>query len=611
MIQSLRWRAALVAVVTALGLLFLLPSLVGPSGRDAAETAKLLAATLRENGVQARDVEARDEGIHLKVGDAAAADQVGTILSDGGFRKVEVLERLDEGEAVSLTVKADPGSRLPRFLPQERLHLGLDLQGGMHLVLEVDVEKAVENRMERAADELRHAIREARVRARSVEARGREIRIGVRDADEAGKVEALVRDEYQGFETVTSAAGDAGSLVTVRLSSDEKNRIERYAVDQGIETIRNRVDQFGVTEPTIVPQGERTILIQLPGIKDPQRAINLIGKTAQLEFRLLDETVSAEQATRQGLPAGSEILYEHQVDPVTRQVVGRGTPYLVQKRVLMTGEVITDARVQIDQQYNEPYVTLEFDRQGARMFERITGDNVNRRLAIVLDGVVQSAPVIRERIAGGRAQISGRFSLEEARDLTIALRSGSLPAPVKILERRTVGPSLGSDSIRAGLWSMVVGGVLVVLFMGLYYRWSGVLADSALVRNMILIMGALAAFRATLTLPGIAGIVLTIGMAVDANVLIFERIREELRLGKTPTNAVESGYAKAFSTILDANVTTFIAAAVLWQYGTGPIKGFAVTLAIGIVASMFTAIVGTRVVFDWVLRRKAVRRLSI
>ncbi len=529
---SLKWRAAIVAAVTVLGIVFLLPSLMGPD------------------------------------------------------------------------------AKLPGFLAERRLHLGLDLQGGMHLVLEVQAEKAVEQAVERMAAELKAALRDARIRARAVEAQGKTIRLVLRDAEAADRLQALLDDDYPMLRPV--ARTEEGGRVVVKLGLDpaEAKRLEKYAVDQAIETIRNRVDQFGVTEPTIVPQGERRILIQLPGIKDPERAIRLIGKTAQLEFRLLAEDVSVDEALKNGPPPGTEILYEHEVDPVTRQVVGR-RPLVVQKRVLMGGDVITDARVQIDQRYNEPYVTLNFDKRGARMFERITAENVGKRLAIVLDGVVQSAPVIRERIGGGRAQITGRFSLEEARDLAIALRSGSLPAPVQILERRTVGPSLGHDSIRAGLMSLVIGGALVVLFMGVYYKWAGVVADLALVMNVVLILGALALFEATLTLPGIAGIVLTIGMAVDANVLIFERVREELRLGKSPVNALDSGYAKAFVTILDANVTTFIAAAVLWQYGTGPIKGFAVTLAIGIVASMFTAIVGTRVIFDAFLRRRTIRRLSI
>jgi preprotein translocase subunit SecD len=503
-----------------------------------------------------------------------------------------------------------PGVSLPGFLPKERLHLGLDLQGGMHLVLEVEAEKAVENSLERIAGEIRDDVREKRVRTRSVEAREGQIRVVARDAESADAVADLIKQNYPGLNITNREESESGVTLVAELTGSEIKRIEDYAVAQGIETIRNRVDQFGVSEPTIVPEGDRRILIQLPGIKDPERAINLIGKTAQLEFRLLDESETPEQAIKSGIPAGDEILYQLDVDPITRKVLRR-VPYLVQKRILMAGDVVSDARVQIDQQYNEPYVSMEFDKRGARIFDRITAENVNKRLAIVLDGVVQSAPVIRERISGGRAQITGRFSLDEAKDLTIALRSGSLPAPVKILERRTVGPSLGHDSIRAGLMAMAVGGALVVLFMILYYRGSGVVADLALILNVILIMGGLAAFRATLTLPGIAGIVLTIGMAVDANVLIFERIREELRLGKTATSALDAGYAKALSTILDSNITTFIAAAVLWQYGTGPIKGFAVTLSIGIAASMFTAIVGTRVVFDWMLSKATVRRLSI
>ncbi len=532
MSMSLKWRTVLVAAVTVLGLVFLLPTLLGPD------------------------------------------------------------------------------SGLPGFLKDKRLRLGLDLQGGMHLVLEVQAEKAVEQALVRLASDLKATLRERRIRARSVEARAREIRVVVRDAQAADRLVALVEEEYPGLTVRKQEPAGSRVAVVLGLTPEEAKRLERYAVDQAIETIRNRVDQFGVAEPVIAPQGERRILIQLPGIKDPDRAIRLIGKTAQLEFRLLAEGVDVDKALKDGPPPGTEILYEHQVDPVTRQVVGR-RPLVVQKRVLMGGDVVTDARVQIDRRFNEPYVTLNFDKRGARMFDRITAENVGKRLAIVLDGVVQSAPVIRERISGGRAQITGRFTLEEARDLAIALRSGSLPAPVKILERRTVGPSLGHDSIRAGLTALAVGGALVVLFMAVYYKGAGVIADLALIMNLVLIMGCLALFEATLTLPGIAGIVLTIGMAVDANVLIFERVREELRLGKSPVNALESGYAKAFSTILDANVTTFIAAAVLWQYGTGPIKGFAVTLSVGILASMFTAIVGTRVVFDWILRRGNVRRLSI
>jgi len=295
---------------------------------------------------------------------------------------------------------------------------------------------------------------------------------------------------------------------------------------------------------------------------------------------------------------------------VTGHIIDR-KPYVLKRRVVLTGDLLTDARVNIDQRYNEPYVSMQFSTLGARKFAKLTAENVGKRMAIILDGNVYSAPVIRSRIGGGRAQITGRFSMEEAKDLAIVLRAGALPARVKVLEERTVGPSLGADSIAAGKMSMVVGFTLVVIFMAIYYRLFGVIADLALFLNLLLILGGLAAFGATLTLPGIAGMILTVGMAVDANVIIFERIREELRLGKSPHGAVEGGFAKAFSTILDANITTLIAALVLFQFGTGPVKGFAVTLSLGVVASMFTAIFCTRALYDGYLATREVKALSI
>jgi preprotein translocase subunit SecD len=381
------------------------------------------------------------------------------------------------------------------------------------------------------------------------------------------------------------------------------------AVDQALETIRNRIDQFGVSEPDIRPQEGNRILIQLPGIKDPERAIGLIGRTARLEFKLVDEENSVEEALKGKMPPGGEILYQEIIDTKTGRM--RKVPYLLKKRTLLTGEYITDARVQIDSQYNEPYVSLSFDNRGARLFERITEENIKKKLSIVLDDKVYSAPVIQDKISGGRAQITGRFTTDEARDLAIVLRAGALPAPVKILEERTVGPSLGKDSIDKGFKSMIIAGIVVILFMAVYYGLSGVIADLALLLNVLFIMAALAFFGATLTLPGIAGMILTIGMSVDANVLIFERIREELRLGKTSRAAIEGGYQKALVTILDANVTTLIAALVLFQFGTGPVRGFAVTLSIGIFASLFTAIFATRVVFDFLYVHRRIKRVSI
>ncbi len=500
-----------------------------------------------------------------------------------------------------------PGS-LKKILPADKIHLGLDLQGGMHLVLGVKTEKAVESSLDQNIADIKDEIRKAGIRYRSVKPEeGYKLRVTLSSPEYMEKLNTVLENYYQ-FESKTwKENGDAGAVLT--LKKREINRIREYAVSQSLETIRNRIDEFGVSEPTIQRQGADHILVQLPGIKDTQRAIKLIGKTALLEFKMLDHENSLERALAGDIPEGSEILYEKDVDPATGKITK--TPYLLKKATLMTGDVITDARVGIDNQYGDSYVTMTFNKRGTRLFARITEANVKKRMAIILDKNVYSAPTIQEKIAGGKAQITGRFTPEEAHDLAIVLRAGSLPAPVEILEERTVGPSLGKDSIEKGLKSIMIGGLIVVIFMVVYYKLSGIVANLALVLNILFMMAALAAFKATLTLPGIAGIVLTIGMAVDANVLIFERIREELALGKTVRAAVDSGYSKAFLTILDANITTLIAAIVLFQFGTGPIKGFAVTLSLGIIASMFTAIIVTRVIFDLVLQNRRVTKLSI
>ena len=498
----------------------------------------------------------------------------------------------------------------PGIWPHKKINLGLDLQGGMHLVLEVEADKAVENTIDRIGQEMRESMRTARIRNLGIERVDNvKLRLSVPEADNIARFDELLDAEFPDLRIVDRSERDGILKMTLDLPDKETDHIRKLAVDQALETIRNRIDQFGVSEPDIRIQGERRILIQLPGIKETQRAKDLIGRTALLEFKLIDEANDLAAALNGKVPAGSEVLYETKEDPATRRV--EKTPYLVKKSTALTGAYLTDARVQIDSQYNEPYVSINFDKKGARLFERITAENVKKRLAIVLDGNIYSAPVIQEKIAGGEARITGNFTTEEARDLAIVLRAGALPAPVQILEERTVGPSLGTDSIRRGLLSMVVGGILVVLFMVVYYKGAGLIADSALILNILLIAGGLAGFGATLTLPGIAGIILTIGMAVDANVLIFERIREELGLGKTPRAAVDAGYDRATLTILDANVTTLIAALVLFQFGTGPVKGFAVTLSLGVVASLFTALVLTRVVFDYLLVSRKVRTISI
>ncbi len=478
------------------------------------------------------------------------------------------------------------------------------------MVLEVQAVKAVESHLERIVEELRHDLRKRKIRYHELRRQGTDkIALTIMRSEDTEALRNLMEDHYPDFDLKPLSGGHDNTAYQLVLTSKAKEHIMKMAGEQALETIRNRVDQFGVSEPDIRPQADNRVLVQLPGIKDPKRAIELIGKTALLEFKLVDEEHSVEEALRGNIPPGDEILYQYSFDPSTGRQ--KKIPYLLKKRTLLTGEYLTDARVQIDSRYNEPYVALSFDARGARLFEQITGQNIKKRLAIVLDNRVNSAPVIQDRISGGRAQITGRFTMEEAKDLAIVLRAGALPAPVKIIEERTVGPSLGKDSIEKGFKSMLIGGAVVILFMIVYYGLSGAIADCALLLNILFIMAGLAFFGATLTLPGIAGIILTIGMAVDANVLIFERIREELRVGKTPRASIEAGYAKALVTILDAQVTTLIAALVLFQFGTGPVKGFAVTLSIGIIASLFTAIFVTRIVFDYLFVVKRMKRLSI
>ncbi len=490
---------------------------------------------------------------------------------------------------------------------REKIHLGLDLQGGMHLVLEVQVEKAVEAVLNRTANDIMRNMEDNDIDFERVSTiADNMIQVTLFHADSLSEIRNVLRD----YPFMKEKKFDAERLIlNYEMDSSETKRIEENAVDQGLETIRNRVDEFGVAEPTIQRQGARRILIQLPGITDTKRAKDLIGKTALLEFKLVDDDHSVQDALAGRLPEGDEILYQRQVNKETGEVTR--IPYLIKKQSVLTGDSLLNAEVSIDQSYNEPYVSITFDKQGARRFRDITRQNVRKRLAIVLDNNVFSAPVIQEEIAGGQAQITGRFSMEEARDLAIVLRAGTLPAPVIILEERDVGPSLGRDSIEKGIKSVLMGGLFVVIFVALYYKLAGVVADVALLLTLIILSGALAYFGASLTLPGIAGIILTVGMAVDANVLIFERIREELRIGKTVRAAVDMGFSKAFKTILDANVTTVIAAIVLFQFGTGAIRGFAITLSIGIAASMFTSVFVSRVIFDTVLSLRKVKKLSI
>lgn len=538
----------------------------------------------------------------------------------------------------------DPGvleAELPSWAPQSRLNLGLDLQGGIHLVMEVDIDAALSARAASRGHELEDHLTRNGITGATTSVVGRtRVRVTVPEGQLAQARTLL--SEFQDMEQTETS----GNTLTFSFRREEIRALRDGAVDQSIRAIRNRIDRFGVTEPVIARRGERHILVQLPGFKDPEQAKSLIGRTAQLEFRIVDDNDRSVLALRDELPPGVRIDYEMGSVPFLRgsnqialqsfvqdrapdgreYVLGRveesredadWRTYTVSDRADLTGEYLTDARVQFSDDIEQrPHVSLTFSRRGAELFERLTGDNVGKRMAIVLDGVVDSAPVIQTRIAGGRAQISlgGMKSMQEilqdAQNLSIVLKAGALPAPVTIAEQRSVGASLGPELIRSGATAAVVGTLLVLFFMALYYRGAGVVADLALILNGLLILAGLALFGASLTMPGIAGMVLTLGMAVDANVIINERIREELREGKSPRSAVAKGYDKAFSAIIDANVTTLFAGIVLLQYGTGPIRGFAVTLIIGIIASMFTAIVVTRWFADLLVTKRP-DRLSI
>ncbi|MCP9454880.1 MAG: protein translocase subunit SecD [Nitrospira sp.] len=509
------------------------------------------------------------------------------------------------------------------ILPDRGIALGLDLQGGIHLVMEVDEDRAVEIVVDRTVMSLQDLLAEKNIAVESVKRTGAEqITIKLNDEGMKTAIQKLI-DEFPSF-VEDESAGTPTSVVW-NLRDTESKRIKDSAINQALETIRNRIDQFGVTEPIVQRQGLKQIVVQLPGIKEPKRAKDLIKETALLEFKMLDEDNQMKldlparipkdkeedflREFQDKIPEGDEILFERTVDKETGREYR--IPYLVKKRVMLTGDVLSDARVAIGQ-FNDPYVSITFDSKGGKEFERITAENIKKRMAIVLDNTIYSAPVIQERIAGGRAQITGTFTTQEANDLAIVLRAGALPAPLKIVQDLTVGPSLGQDSIDKGIRATLIAGAMVILFMIVYYRLSGAIADFALILNLVCLVGALSALNATLTLPGIAGIVLTIGMGVDSNVLIFERIREELRNGKAVRTAIDAGYDKALLTIIDSHVTTLITGVALFLFGTGPIKGFAVTLCLGIAINLFTALVGTKVIFDlWYRNQPRAQTLSI
>lgn len=481
----------------------------------------------------------------------------------------------------------------PSFLQTEsgnKINLGLDLQGGLHMLLGVDTAVAIESKEKSIASSIRYFSNKNDVLIDGLKAENGLVTFSLLDSDDAPKIEEMLK-QNQGLII------DKKELsYELHLSDEEKLNTANYAIDQAVEVIRNRLDLFGLAEPTVAKQGKENILVELPGIKtaaDEQRALDLIEKAAHLELMALDEERQsmAQSISARDAAAYGDVLYEDAKNPAQK--------YLIKELAVLDGAMLTDARVAFDPQTNQPIINFSLNAEGARIFGDFTGANVGKRLAIVLDKKVYSAPVINERIGGGSGQISGGFSVDEAHNVAIALRSGALLAPVKMLEKRSVGPSLGSDSIRQSMIALIAGAVLVVLCMVFIYGLAGVIANIALVVNILLLIAIMAMFGATLTLPGMAGIVLTIGMAVDANVIINERIRELLKQGASIKASIEKGYENAMSAIVDSNLTTLITSVALYAYGTGPIKGFAVTISIGIVASMITAILGTHGMFDW------------
>jgi len=617
------WKYVLIVLIIVVGALYATPNLYG-------EDPAIQISAARGTSLDAASM-ARVERILKQAG-----TPVTSLVLDGDGMKVRFPDTETQLKARDL-IQGDLGddyiialNLLPstpawlKGLGAEPMYLGLDLRGGVHFLIDVDMEAAAKQAEERYVSDIRGSLRAKKIRYLTVARRsanedqpsGVEIKFRSREDMENGS--ALVRDEYAGL-VRKELEREGNFYVLASLSERELRETKRYALEQNITTLRNRVNALGVAEPVIQQQGDRRIVVQLPGVQDPARAVEILGATATLEYRLVDTEHSVQDALAGRVPAGSKLYRER-----------NGTPVLLQKRVIVTGDQIIDAASGFDQQTGSPAVFVTLDSKGARKMGNVTRDNIGKPMAVVFielkseTRLVDGKPVkmrktveevinvatIRDAFSK-RFQTTGLHDTNEARDLALLLRAGSLSAPIEIVEQRTVGPSLGKDNIEQGFRSVIIGFLLVLVFMGVWYRAFGMVANLALALNLVLIVAVLSLLQATLTLPGIAGIVLTVGMAVDANVLIFERIREELRNGNTPQASIHSGYEKAFSTIADANITTLIAAVVLFSFGTGPIKGFAITLSIGIITSMFTAIMGTRAVINLAYGGRRLRGLSI
>jgi preprotein translocase subunit SecD len=611
------WRYLLILAILLVGVIYALPNLYGEdpalqisgtrSGTVDSSIADTVAATLKNANIPVKSIESGEGRLLIRFNDTEAqlkaVDFVKSVLGN------------DYVVALNLAPATPAWLGKLNALP---MYLGLDLRGGVHFLLEVDMDAAVDLAIERYLGELRTILREAKIRYASIRAEGTGVRILFRSAADRDKAHDVIRKESPTLQLEDFDEGERIGLVASP-SEQETREIRQFALQQNILTLRNRVNELGVAEPVIQQQGTQRIVVQLPGVQDTAQAKRILGATATLEYRAVDVDHDVEQAVAGKVPAGSRLYRDR-----------NGNPVLLKKSVIATGDQIINARSGFDQQSGTPNVTVMLDAKGARSMLKFTKENVGKPMAVVfienrtetklVDGKpvkktakveeVVSVATIRD-VFSKRFQTTGLDSPSEAHELALILRSGALAAPIEIVEERTVGPSLGKDNIQQGFNSVVIGFVAVLLFMALYYRVFGLVADIALAMNLVLIVAILSMLQATLTLPGIAGIVLTVGMAVDANVLIFERIREEMRNGNSPHASIQAGYEKAFSTIADANITTLIAAIVLLSYGTGPIKGFAVTLSIGIVTSMFTAIMGTRAVINLIYGGRRIARLMI
>lgn len=542
---------------------------------------------------------------------------------------------------------ADEGVPVPWWVqafPDKTLNLGLDLRGGIYIEMEVDVPSAVKRKVDLFATDIESSLKDEKIPYENITQPAGDGKLHIRTNNTADteKIRRLINNDYRNTFAIIDTTTEKG-LPTVIIGFNDKYYKYFYGrvVEQALETIRNRIDRYGVAEPSITKMGNNRIAIELPGISDPERAISIIKRTGQLEFKLGDDSIPQAQLTtmvdqvrvdnnipdnytidtvgkinellKEKFSEDAEIAFELQRDPVTRNVV-KGIPYLVKRKSEVTGDMLQNALVSVRD--NEPYVDLSFDKRGTKLFAEVTANNVGKRLVIMLDGNVMKAPVIKEAIPQGRAQITlgyGNYHevMKEAEDLTLVLQEGALPATLHEATKTVIGPTLGADSIQQGLRASFYAAIAVFLFMIVYYKLSGLWANMALAVNILLLLAILSLFQATLTLPGIAGIVLTIGIAVDANVIINERIREEIALGRTRKAAIDRGYDNALSAVFDANITTLIAALILYQFGTGPIRGFAVTLSIGIITTLFTAIVITRLIFDYRALKGTSDKISI